>query len=117
MNNIYFAAFMEEFLEDRANAHVKAYADNLARTGDLKGARRVDHDELVTATQGLKAKKAAQTPFFGSERLAKHVDTGPSFGQEKKEVRKGIRGETGKLTPKGKAIYTSKNARLVKHMA
>ncbi len=115
MNKIDFAAFMEEFLEDRANAHIKAYADHLASTGDLKGARRVDHDELVTATQGLKAKKAAQTPFFSSPRMAAHVDTSDIPVVSDKTVKKrGFATPEGKPTAKGRYYTRQSLARLDK---
>ena len=106
-----FATFMEEFLEDIANAHEKAYADYLADKGDFKGARKIDISLRKQASVAAKAKHQAANTFFISPPL-KDKDSGPSFHQDKKEIAKGIRDEKGKLTSKGKAIYARKDARL-----
>lgn len=183
MNNIYFAAFMEEYLQEatflggdvgfslpsaeerriiarlkaqpsKAEApkpkapepeppprrsipdsplkirsgephisHVHAYTDELARQGVRSGdrskirmARAIDISLRRESSKRIRAAKASgqntDRAFYSSERMANHTDTGPSFGQGKKEQAKGIRDEKGKLTSKGKAIYARKNARL-----
>ena len=104
-------------------SHVHAYTDELARQGVRSGdrskirmARAIDISLRRESSKRIRAAKASgqntDRAFYSSERMANHTDTGPSFGQGKKEQAKGIRDEKGKLTSKGKAIYARKNARL-----